>query len=136
MQIKRKTTSLILIPLAALVMGACSGDSGSTPAAGGAEAGTEVALRNIMFQPGDVTISTGEAITWNNEDDVDHTVTSGVPQEQGVPGVSDNTEAQPDGTFDQMLSSGDDFSFTFEEAGTYDYFCGIHPGMTASITVE
>jgi plastocyanin len=93
-------------------------------------------LKDFDFKP-DLTISVGETVSWVNRDDILHTVTSGKGQKQGVPGVSENKDAEPDGLFDQEMDGvGAEFSFTFEEAGTYSYFCAIHPGMRGKVTVE
>lgn len=124
----------LVAPLLVLVLSvACSQSSGDT----GEESGdASVSLENIKFQPRDIELQVGDTLSWTNEDTVEHTVTSGQPQEQGVPGVSENTDAEPDGLFDHAMPPGETFSFTFDEAGTYDYFCNIHPGMTATVSVD
>jgi len=138
----RSTAAAITL---ALLLGACGGSSatenmGGTPAAGGQPAtteGAEVALQTFAFVPRTLTIDAGTTVTWTNNDDILHTVTSGIGQKQGVPGVSKNKDAKLDGLFDQEMESvGATFSFTFEEAGTYDYFCAIHPGMTGKVVVR
>ncbi len=139
-----KTRSLVAATSMALLLGACGGSSamengdGTTPAGQPAAAeGAEVALQTFAFAPRELTIDSGTTVTWTNEDDILHTVTSGIGQEQGVPGVSKNKDAKPDGLFDQEMDAvGATFSFTFDEAGTYDYFCAIHPGMTGQVIVE
>jgi len=74
--------------------------------------------------PSEVTIGVGESVTWHNDSSVIHTVTSG------------NTEDGPDGFFDSsIIISGDTFTHTFTETGQYEYFCSIHPWMTATVTV-
>lgn len=93
---------------------------------------------NISFSPATLEISRGTEVTWVNRDDgVHHTATSGLPGDNGVPGVSKGKPARPDGVFDGDLpDAGDQFSFTFDEAGTYAYFCGVHPSMTAKVIVN
>ena len=77
-----------------------------------------VAITDGAFQPGSLTISVGDTITWTNEDDSPHTVTS------------------VDGPFDSgNLDPGVGFSFTFREPGTYTYVCNYHEEMVATITV-
>lgn len=139
--VRRLRTTVAAVAVAGMMFVACGGSAGtSSEDAGGAMAegagGTEVLLENIKFEPAEITVSVGEAVTWSNEDTVLHTVTSGVGQEQGAPGVSENTEANPDGLFDHEMPEGETFSFTFEEAGTVEYFCAIHPGMTGTVVVE
>ena len=86
---------------------------------------TAVSIQNSTFNPGNRNVSAGTTITWTNNDNIDHTVTSGTPQNP-TPGVFDSGIIPPGGTFE----------FTFQQAATFDYFCTIHPNMTAQITVE
>lgn len=110
-------------------------DGGSGSDSTGSEA--EVTLQTFRFEPGDIEVEAGTTVSWTNNDDILHTVTSGIGQEQGVPGVSQDKDAKPDGMFDQEMDSvGSTFEFTFEKAGTFDYYCAIHPGMTGKVTVR
>jgi len=85
----------------------------------------EVDIAGFMFDPQDLTVQVGETVTWTNNDDVPHTVTAGTP-DMPTPEEFDSGVLQP----------GDTFTYTFDEAGTFDYFCTLHPDMTATITVE
>jgi len=77
------------------------------------------------FIPSMVTIDVGGEVTWENDDTAAHTVTSGTPTEG------------PSGVFDSSLvMAGSSFSHTFEDAGTFDYFCMVHPWMVGSVIVE
>ena len=77
------------------------------------------------FDPKEVHIIPNSTVTWINNDNVTHTVTSGDPQ-QGT-----------DGKFDSgLLKLGKEFSHTFNEAGTFNYYCQIHPAMTGTIIVD
>ncbi len=79
---------------------------------------------NECFIPYEVSISVGGEVIWNNVDSAAHTVTSGNPSDG------------PDGVFDSSLfMSGTTFSHTFDEAGTYEYFCMVHPWMIGIIQV-
>ena len=70
------------------------------------------------FIPSTVTIGVGETVTWENTDNAAHTATSG----SGSDG--------PSGVFDtSLIMAGGSFDVTFDEAGTYDYFCMVHPYM-------
>ena len=131
----------MLLLTSASVLAACGGSSAGTGAAGtGAESDpvrSEVVVEGIAFEPETLTVSVGETVTWVNEDPVDHTVTAGRPGEQGVPGVSEGTKPKTTGMFDDALERrGSTFSFTFEKAGTYEYFCRVHVAMRGVITVE
>lgn len=83
----------------------------------------QVEIRNSQFSPNPDNVTVGTEITWTNDDaGATHTVTSG-------------TRDAPDGKFDESLSSGGSFSFTFTEAGSFDYFCRNHPSMNAKVVV-
>ena len=77
------------------------------------------------FIPSMVTLDIGGEVTWENDDTAAHTVTSGTPTEG------------PDGIFDSSLvMAGSSFSHIFEEAGSYDYFCMVHPWMQGMVMVS
>jgi plastocyanin len=89
-----------------------------------AEEGPVVAIRLFNFQPAKIEIKQGSTVTWTNQDDIRHTITSG---------TSDNK----DGKFDAPLpGKGKSFSFTFSEPGTYSYFCDRHQHMRGEIQVR
>ena len=80
---------------------------------------------NACYLPQDITISTGDTVLWDNVDTAAHTVTGGSPAD-GPSGVFDSS----------LLMAGLDYSFTFDDAGNYDYFCMVHPWMGGSVTVN
>ena len=80
---------------------------------------------NACYLPQDITISTGDTVQWDNVDNAAHTVTGGSPAD-GPSGVFDSS----------LLMAGLDYSFTFNDAGNYDYFCMVHPWMVGSVTVN
>lgn len=95
-----------------------------------------VAIRSFEFRPARIDVEVGSTVVWSNEDDILHTVTSGMAGEQGVPGVSEDVAPTPDGYFDLELDgTATSAPFTFEEPGTYAYFCAIHSGMSGSVQV-
>jgi|SRR5687767_5645876 len=130
---------LIGIPalLAVCVMTACGGEM--PPGDGQAERSksTAVTIEAIAFDPADLEVSVGDTVTWTNQDEsVKHTVTSGKPGDKGVPGLDNAKPDKPDGVFDGTLADADDtFEFTFDEEGTFAYFCRVHPVMTAVVRV-
>ena len=77
------------------------------------------------FIPSMVTLDIGGEVTWENDDTAAHTVTSGTPTEG------------PAGIFDSSLDmAGSSFSHVFAEAGSYDYFCMVHPWMQGMVMVS
>lgn len=91
---------------------------------GGLAGEAEVNIIDFTYDSQDLTVRVGDTVTWTNNDTVAHTVTAGTPD--SITGEFDSGELQP----------GDTFSYTFDQAGTFDYFCTLHPDMTASVTVE
>ncbi|MEK0349359.1 MAG: plastocyanin/azurin family copper-binding protein [Nitrosopumilus sp.] len=80
---------------------------------------------NSCFTPADISINAGDTVHWMNIDTVAHTVTGGSPANG------------PSGVFDSSLLMADAaFAYTFDETGSYDYFCMVHPWMTGSISVN
>ncbi len=82
-------------------------------------AAREVTIDNFSFGPMELTVPVGTQVTWVNKDDVPHVVMS------------------VDKIFkSKALDTDDKFSFTFQQAGTYEYFCSVHPKMTGKIIVK
>lgn len=98
----------------------------AAPQAGAAEAPaptatTSVDIMGFAFSPAELTISVGDTVTWTNHDSAPHNVV-----------VTDGPEKFTSPTLEQ----GDTYSYTFTKAGTYSYYCSIHPDMQATVTVE
>ncbi len=108
-------------------------DTTEPPAAAGAtvsipEGAFDPANAATAFTPPELTVAVGTTVVWTNDDAIAHTVTSG---------GSDGTTGTPDGTFDSgFLNAGDTFSYTFDQAGEFDYFCIPHPWMIGKVIVE
>jgi plastocyanin len=79
----------------------------------------KINIDNFSFAPQDVTVPVGATVTWVNRDDIPHTVVSESKKFKSKALDTDNT-----------------FAFTFKEAGTYEYYCSLHPKMTAKVTVK
>jgi plastocyanin len=89
----------------------------SARGASAAEAVT-VSIDNFTFAPAELSVAPGTTVFWTNHDDIPHTVTS------------------TDGAFkSHALDTDDSFSFTFQKAGSYQYFCSLHPHMVGMIKV-
>ena len=79
----------------------------------------EVVIENFAFQPSTLTVKAGTKVTWVNRDDEPHTATD------------------TDKRFgSKALDTGDRFSMEFTHAGTYNYYCALHPKMTGQIIVK
>jgi plastocyanin len=96
---------------------AASTGASTAAASGGGE--VDIKMQNIQFDPKSVTVKVGQKVKWVNDDSVDHNVTS----QSGASFKSSN------------FGNGGSFTFTPEQAGTIEYVCTIHPGMTATLTV-
>jgi amicyanin len=90
------------------------------PVSAQAAQGHRIPIAQYAYQPGDMTVRVGEAVTWTNQDQAPHDVV---------------TSAGPAVLQSPMLAQGQSWSFTFTVAGTYDYYCSVHPDMRARITV-
>jgi plastocyanin len=79
----------------------------------------EVTIEGFAYKPATLNIPVGTTVTWHNNDTAPHTVTA------------------RDNSFDSgSLANGGTFSHTFQEKGTFEYYCKIHPNMAGKVTVE
>jgi amicyanin len=117
-RLPRSTQLAQIVPAAAALLLLTVAWLLSAPRVGAAET-TSVDIAGFAFHPGEVTISVGDTVTWTNNDSVPHTATSVGSQ----------------AAFDGEMAPGESFSFTFLEAGTYDYICELHPEMEGSVVV-
>jgi amicyanin len=81
----------------------------------------EVEIEDFAFSPATITVKKGTTVTWTNRDSVSHTVT---PDQE--------TDAFKGS---ELLGKDESYSFTFNVAGTYSYFCKPHPQMKAKVVV-
>jgi plastocyanin len=95
------------------------------------------------YDPGTITIEPGESVTWVNESDEAHTVTAyadEIPEGASyfASGGASNEEEARDSLSEGLIQSGDTFDVTFEQPGTYEYYCIPHEsaGMKGTIVVE
>lgn len=110
----------VLVALAALVAlpGLVSGPWLLRAAAAG-RAESRIVIKNFAFSQPTLTVPVGGTVTWVNDDEEPHTVTS-----------KDSSFRSPG------LDHAETFTHRFERPGTYSYFCAIHPHMTATIVVR
>ena len=84
-----------------------------------AQSTTTITIADLAFSPANVTIQIGDTVVFANNDSVAHTATAN------------------DGSFDTgTIQPGESASVTFTTAGTFSYFCQIHPSMSGSVTVQ
>ena len=96
----------------------------ATAAMSAAGAMADATVRVFQFQPGALEVRAGTRVTWTNQDDITHTVTSGLP-------------GNPDGRFDvQLAGKGASGGASFVEPGVYPYFCARHPSMRGEVVVR
>ncbi len=117
----RRSVSIAVVT-AAMVFGIgmiAGGQKNFLAAAQEKAATAEVKVDNFSFGPEVLTVAVGTTVTWTNRDDIPHTVVS------------------TDKVFkSKVLDTDEKFTFTFSKAGTYPYFCSIHPKMTGKVIVQ
>jgi plastocyanin len=80
----------------------------------------QINIDNFSFTPATLTVPVGAKVTWTNKDDVPHTVVS-------------TTKAFP---HSPALDTDQSFSCAFTKAGTYEYYCSVHPKMVGKVVVQ
>jgi len=112
------TASLMIV----LTLLACEERAqGTGPAAADDQSASATAVKidNFSFTPQTLTVNVGTTVTWTNGDDVPHNVVS------------------TDKVFkSKTMDTDEKFSYTFAKPGTYNYYCSIHPRMTAAVVVK
>jgi len=113
------SAAVLLVALGLGIAGLGAGTRNFTASAQQKPETTEVKIDNFSFGPVELTVPVGTTVTWTNRDDIPHTVVS------------------TDKVFkSKVLDTDEKFSFTFSRAGTYPYFCSIHPKMTGKVVVQ
>jgi aldose sugar dehydrogenase len=82
--------------------------------------------KDKSFDPNPIEINAGDSVTWTNDDDDIHTVTSGCSEGPTIGRDFDS------GT----LASGESFTHKFDNPGTFEYFCSFHESMTGKVVVK
>jgi plastocyanin len=105
--------------VAALLLGPVIGAMLAFGTVAAQDATNVITIDNFTFTPKELTVAVGTTVKWVNHDDIPHTV------------------ANKDKAFrSQALDTDDSYSFTFTSAGTFDYFCGLHPHMVGKVIVK
>jgi len=105
--------------------------TGNATGASGADSvtispGSSVPSNGKFFVPETLTVSKGTTVTWTNGDSTLHTVTSGSPE-------AGNSGSEFDSSY---LAAGKTFQHPFNTAGTFDYYCTLHPFMKGKVVVR
>jgi plastocyanin len=90
----------------------------AAPAASGKTVNVEI--MSYQYSPSSVTVAVGDTVVWTNHDQAPHTVT---------------IDSGPDKFSSPNIAQGQSFSYTFTKAGSYTYYCAVHPDMKAGLTV-
>ena len=124
-----KSMMLILLPILIIpIIGVAHAQTASeidiATGAGSSSQAICVAANNC-FSPNPLTIAPGTTVTWKNTDTTTHVICSGKVTDDQCGSVFE----------DDALKKGTTFQFTFANAGTFDYFCSVHPWMTGQVIV-
>jgi plastocyanin len=105
----------VMIAMLLLLVGSPSVKASDQPST----ANVAVKIDNFVFGPQAITVPVGTTVTWTNSDDIPHTAVS------------------TDGVFkSKVMDTDEKFSYTFTKAGTYSYYCSVHPKMTGQVVVK
>ena len=114
MKTKTFYSGVLVMLLTAIVFISCSKSNNSSSAPTTAS----VSIKNMAFNPGSLSVTTGATVTWTNSDTTLHTVTA------------------DDGSFTSgNIAIGATYSRVFNTAGTFSYHCILHPEMTGKVVV-
>lgn len=126
---------LLSVVLVAFAVTACSRAAPDREKTAGPPT-TQVEISNLKFVPAELHVRPGTKVIWTNTDPVDHDVTSGV----SVNGRQTRDMKQtkfPDGKFSSgLFGAQKTFTYIFKTKGEFDYYCNVHPFMTAKVVVE
>ena len=110
---------VLALPIMVLVLLLLIGSQGVKANEQRSAANTAVKIDNFVFGPQTLTVPVGSTVTWTNSDDIPHTAVS------------------TDSVFrSNVMDTNEKFSYTFTKAGTYSYYCTIHPKMTGKVVVQ
>ena len=105
--------------IVAMLLGPMIGAMLAFGAVAAQDATNVITIDNFTFSPKELTVAVGTTVKWVNHDDIPHTI------------VEKKTTFRS-----KALDTDDSYSFTFTGAGTFDYFCGLHPHMVGQVIVK
>ena len=105
--------------IVAMLIGPVVGAMLAVAAVAAQDTANVVSIDNFTFTPPELTVAVGTTVKWVNHDDIPHLVVN------------------KDKVFrSKALDTDDSYSFTFTSAGTFNYFCGLHPQMVGKVIVK
>ena len=114
---------LVILASGVVLVTSSGGEAAAEPTAA-AVAVDAVAIKDFKFAPAAVTVAVGTTITWTNSDNAPHTATSG-------------SSPTPDGLFDtDIITKGQSKKVKLMKAGTFQYYCALHPFMHGTVVVR
>ena len=135
-----RTVAIVATAAIALACGASAQTGGAisspSPSVGGVNASRSAAIevKGFAFSPQRLEVSKGTTVTWTNGDNILHTVTSGTSVKADDLG---HYTVTADGKFSgTMEDQGRSFTFTFDTAGEFAYFCARHNNMMGTVVVK
>jgi len=105
--------------IVAMLLGPIVGAMLALGSAAAQDAMNVITIDNFTFSPKELTVAVGTTVKWVNHDDIPHLV------------VEKKTTFRS-----KALDTDDSYSYTFTSAGTFDYFCGLHPQMVGQVIVK
>jgi plastocyanin len=105
--------------IVAMLLGPIVGAMLALGSAAAQDATNVITIDNFTFSPKELTVAVGTTVKWVNHDDIPHLV------------VEKKTTFRS-----KALDTDDSYSYTFTSAGTFDYFCGLHPHMVGQVVVK
>ncbi len=120
---KPKFTIFPVLFLSLIFLAGCGNDNKSTYSSNNPppeNQGNTINISNFSFSPSSITVAAGDTVSWRNDDNAGHTVTSDTGNELNSP----------------LLSQRQTYTHVFRNAGTYPYHCTVHPAMRASVAVQ
>lgn len=106
---------IFLILMLVLITGCSTSSSQVNPPIKSVD--NQITIKDFKFTPETLNVKLGSAVTWVNEDSMNHII------------KSDSFESN-------NLATGQSYSYTFDTAGSYEYYCSLHPSMKGNIIVE
>jgi plastocyanin len=113
-----------------------TGSFGTSPSNGTSDTNTNTNTKEVsmvslgdegyLFAPDTIQVKVGDTVTWTNDDDTLHTVTSGSGADENMGAIFNSG----------MIAKGKTFEHTFMTAGEYPYFCMVHPDMVGKVLVS